>query len=145
MGATVLDRPLAAPPEAELVGLLPVVLHPDVRRLAADLRVNLELSDTVGLVVARIASRCPEIVLVDADLVGCPERLCRLGRSMRRDVKFVVVSCFWSEREEMLRVCADAILHKPVRDGEWRDLLGRLSVIDATIPAALQRTPHLAA
>ena len=145
MGATVLDCPRAASSEAELVGLLPVALHPDVRRVAADLAVKLELSDAAGLVVARIASRCPEIVLVDSDLLGCPEALCRLSRSRRPDVTFVVLSCFWSDREEMLRACADAVVHKPVRDGEWRDLFGRLNVTDTAIHAALQRPPHLAA
>jgi hypothetical protein len=145
MGAIVLDRPLAAPAIVELVGLVPAPLHPDVRRAVEGLRFNLELLDDARLVAARIESGCPEIVLVDADVLGCPEALCRLSRSVRRDVKFVVLSCFWSEREEMLRACADAIVHKPVRDGEWRDLFGRLNVIDTTISAARQRTPHLAA
>lgn len=145
MSASVLERARVAPAWTELVGLVSVPLHRDIRRVTADLRIRVELSDAVGLVAARIESRCPEIVLVDADLLGCPEDLCRLARSLRPNVQFVALSCCWSEREETLRACADAIVHKPIRDGEWRDLFGRFSVIDATIPHPLRRTPHLAA
>lgn len=147
MNAPVPDRASVATVPAKLVGLLglvPASLQPDIRRTAADLRVTLELSDAIGVVVARIESRCPEIVLVDTDLLGCPEGLrCRV-RSWRADVRLVALTCFWSEREEMLRTCVDAVVHKPIRDGEWRDLLERLSDTDS-VPAALRRTPHLAA
>jgi hypothetical protein len=145
MSASVLDRARVASAPAELVGLVPVRIHPDVRRATAGLRLNLELLDDVGLVVARIGICCPEIVLVDADMLDCPEGLCRLARSLRPDVRCVALSCFWSEREETLRACADAVVHKPIRDGEWRDLFGCLGAIDATIPAPLGHTPHLAA
>jgi hypothetical protein len=145
MSASVLERARIAPAWTELVGLVSVSLHRDIRRVTADLRIVVELSDAVDLVTARIERRCPEIVLVDTDLVGRPDGLCRLARSLRPDVRFVALSCLWSEREETLRSCADAIVHKPMRDGEWRDLFGRLGAIDATIPAPLGHTPHLAA
>jgi hypothetical protein len=145
MSAAVLTRAPVAPAPAELVGLVPVRLHPDLRRATAGLRLNLQLLDDVGLVVARIGICRPQIVLVDTDMLGCPKGLCRLARSLRPDVRFVALSCFWSEREEALRACADAIVHKPIRDREWRQLFGRLGATDATIAAPVGYTPHLAA
>ena len=145
MSASVLERTRVAPARQELVGLVSVALHRDIRRVTAALRITVELSDAVALVAARIESSCPEIVLVDTDLVGRPDGLCQLARSQRPDVRFVALSCCWSEREEALRRCADAIVHKPMRDGEWRELFGRLGAIEATIPAPLGHTPHLAA
>lgn len=78
MSASVLARATVAPAPAALVGLVPVRLHPEVMHVTAGLRLNLELLDDVGLLVARIGTRCPEIVLVDTDVLGWPKGLCRL-------------------------------------------------------------------
>ena len=143
MSTFVLERARVAPASTELLGLVSVSLHRDIRRVTAGLRIRVELSDAVGLVAARIESRCPEIVLVDTDLVGCPGGLCRLARSLRPEVQFVGLACSWSERETMLRECADVIVHKPIRDAEWTALFGRLGVVDIT--KAVAHTPNLAA
>lgn len=143
MSTVVLERSRVAPASTELVGLLSASLQRDVRRVTADFRIKVELSDALGLVAARIESRCPEIVLVDTDLLGCPEGLCQLARSLRPEVRFVGLACYWSDRETVLRECADVIVHKPLRDAEWTALFGRLGVVDIT--KAVAHTPNLAA
>ncbi len=117
-------RPLDA------VGLIPAALHPEVRRAIAGLHVKIDLSGATELVVARIESDCPAILLVDADLLGCPEDVCRFARSLRPDVKVFALAYYWSEREEGLRACTDAILHKPARAIEWKPVLRRFGVPD---------------
>ena len=121
------------PRPLEAIGLMPPALHLEVRRAIAGLHVQLELSDTAELVVARLEGDCPDIVLIDTDLLGCPSDLCRFARSLRPDVKVMGLAYYWSEREEALRLCADAILHKPARDAEWKAVLRRFGVLDVNL------------
>ena len=126
----------------EAIGLVPPAMHADVRRAIAGLHLRLDLSGTAALVVARIESACPELLLIDTDLLGCPVDLCRFARSLRPDVKVFGLTYYWSEREEGLRFCADAILHKPARDAEWKAVLRRFGVHETKVagresPAAL--------
>lgn len=116
--------PLAA------IGLMPLALHPDVRRAIAGLHVRLELSETADLVAARLESACPELLLIDTDMLGCPADLCRFARSLRPAVKVFGLAYYWSEREEALHACVDAILHKPARGSEWKPTLRRFGVSD---------------
>lgn len=125
----------AAPP-IEAVGLIPAALHPEVRRAIAGLHVHLDLSGATELVVARIESDCPAILLVDADLLGCPEDVCRFARSLRPDVRVFGLAYYWSEREEALLMCADAILHKPARNAEWKTVLRRFGVPDVNLASS---------
>jgi len=117
----------------EAIGLIAPALHADVRRAIAGLHVQLDLSDTTELVVARLESACPELLLIDTDLLGCPVDLCRFARSVRPDVKVFGLVDHWSEREEGLRMCADAILHKPARHAEWKAVLRRFGVRDVNL------------
>lgn len=117
---------------AEVVGLLHPALHDGARSVLAGLQIRLELSSATELIVARIESACPELVLIDTDLVGCPDELCRFARSLRSDVKVLGLSYYWSDREEALRSCVDAILHKPARDAEWCPALRRFGIRDVT-------------
>lgn len=117
-------------PPLEAVGLVLPALHPEVRRALAGLHVHLELSATAELVVARLESDCPQLLLVDTDLLGCPADLCTFARSLRPDVKVFGLAYYWSEHEDTLRACADALLHKPARDAEWRAVLRRFGVQD---------------
>jgi hypothetical protein len=96
------------------------------------------MSDAAGLVVARIESSCPPFVLVDTELLGCPADLCCFARSLRPDVKVFAVVNFWSEREDALHKCVDALLHKPPRRREWEVVLRRFGV------PALASEPHAA-
>ena len=114
----------------EAIGLMPPALHRDVRRAIAGLHVRLELSGATDLVVARIESACPELLFIDTDLLGCPADLCRFARSLRPDVKVFGLAYYWSEHDEGLRSCADAILHKPARGTEWKAVLRRFGVPD---------------
>jgi len=128
---TLMDALETGPLEA--IGLIPPALHPEVRRAIAGLHVQLDLSDTAELVVARLESACPELLFIDTDLLGCPVDLCRFARSLRPDVKVFGLAYYWSEREEALRACADAILHKPARDAEWKAVLRRFGVPDVNL------------
>jgi DNA-binding response OmpR family regulator len=125
----------------EAIGLIPPALHPDVRRAIAGLHMRLDLSGTTEIVVARLESSCPELLLIDTDLVGCPVDLCRFARSVRPDVKVFGLVDHWSEREEGLRMCADAILHKPARDAEWKAVLRRFGVRDVNPESNQSLTP----
>ena len=100
----------------------------------AGFNVRLELSDATDVVVARIETSCPRILLIDTDLLGRPADLCWFARSLRPDLTFVGMAYFWSEREEALRACADAVLHKPPRRREWQVTLTRLGVPPLTLP-----------
>lgn len=136
MVATVADPTLSGTSRAwslDGVGLVASAIHPDVRRAVAGLHVRLDLSATTELVVARLESACPELLLIDTDLLGCPADLCRFARSLRPDVKVFGLVNHWSEREEGLRMCADAILHKPARAAEWGAILRRFGALDVNL------------
>jgi DNA-binding response OmpR family regulator len=126
-----MDTPESAPLVA--IGLIPQALHQEVRRALAGLHVQLDLAATADLVVARLESDCPDLLLIDTDLVGCPADLCAFAHSLRPDVKVFGLVNQWSEREESLRSCADAVLHKPPRSAEWRPVLRRFGVHEASI------------
>lgn len=130
IGPAQTDMSKTAPIKA--IGLIAPALHPDVRRAIAGLHVQLDLSEATELVVARLESACPELLLIDTDLLGCPADLCRFARSLRPDVKVFGLAYYWSEREEALYACADAILHKPAREAEWKTVLRRFGVRDVT-------------
>ena len=110
------------------VGLIASHLQSGVRQATTGFEVRIEMSDAADLVVTRIETRCPPFVLIDTELLGCPVDLCRFARSLRADVTIVALVYFWSEREEALRACADAVLHKPPRRTEWDSVLNRLGV-----------------
>jgi DNA-binding response OmpR family regulator len=105
-----------------------------VRDVMAGFQVRLELSDATD-VVTRIETSCPRILLTDTDLLGCPADLCRFARSLRSDMNVIALAYLWSEREEALRACADAVLHKPPRRREWQVTLTRLGVPPLILPA----------
>ena len=128
------DTPKPRPLDA--LGLVPAAMHPEVRRAIAGLHVNIDLSAATELVVARIESDCPAILLVDADLLGCPEDVCRFARSLRPDVRVFGLAYYWSEREEALLMCADAILHKPARNAEWKAVMRRFGVPDVNLASS---------
>ncbi len=117
----------------EAIGLVSPAMHADVRRAIAGLHVTLDLSESTEIVVARIESTCPELLIIDTDLLGCPEDLCRFAHSLRPDVKVFGLAYYWSEREQGLRNCADAILHKPARGAEWKPVLRRFGVRDVNL------------
>ena len=119
----------------EALGLIAHDLQPVVRAALTGFNVRLELSDATDVVVARIETSCPRILLIDTDLLGRPADLCRFARSLRPDVTFVGLAYFWSEREEAVRACADAVLHKPPRRPEWWPTLTRLGVPLLILPA----------
>jgi len=123
------------PRPVEALGLIAHDLQPAVRAAMAGFNVRLELSDATDVVVARIESGCPPLLLIDTELLGCPVDLCRFARSLRPDVIVLGLAHFWSEREEALRACADAVLHKPPRRANWQATLTRLG-IPLLVPSA---------
>ena len=130
-----IDPALRAMSEAvpiNAIGLVSPAMHGDVRRAIAGLHMQLDISPATELVVARLESACPELLLIDTDLLGCPIDLCRFARSLRPDLKVFGLAYYWSEREEGLNACVDAILHKPAREAEWKTVLRRFGVRDVT-------------
>lgn len=131
MSAATIERPKAEVPLAaplDAIGLVAPPLHPDVLHAVAGLHLRLDLSDRADVVVARLESACPALILIDTDLMGCPQDVCRLARSLRPDVRVVAMTYYWSDREEGLERCVDGILHKPARSREWSGTLIRLGV-----------------
>ncbi len=118
------------------LGLVELSLQRTVLETFEPFNVRIEMSDTADLVVARIESGCPQILLLDTELMGRPADLCCFARGLRPDLIVLAVAYFWSEREEALRECADAVLHKPPRQAEWHMTLRRLQV-----PESAKRTP----
>jgi hypothetical protein len=102
------------------LALMPPSFERDLRRLTREFGLNLEFSSTAEIATARIEASCPELVLVDCDLLGRVEDLFRFARSLRPDVWLIGVTYYWSEREENLRGLADGLIHKPPRGDEWR-------------------------
>jgi DNA-binding response OmpR family regulator len=97
------------------------------------LHIELDLWGATELVVARLESARPALLLIDTDLLGCPVDLCTFARSLQPGVKVFGLVNHWSEREEGLHACADGFLHKPARDAEWKAVLRRFGVRDAHI------------
>jgi len=126
--------------ELDALGLAAPLLQAEIKRLAAAYRVKLEWETAVGLFVARVESGCPALLLIDTDLLGCPDDLCKFARSLRPDVRVFGISCYWSERDEALLTCVDALLHKPPRRAQWEAMFDR-----AGIPRAFQPPPLLLA
>lgn len=113
------------------IGLVPHALRATVAHIVAGMPLQLTFLESADLVVARVESDCPDMLLLDTDLLGCPSDLCRFARSLRPDVRVLALAYYWSEREDALHACVDAILHKPARDAEWRQLLRRSVLSDA--------------
>ena len=110
----------------EVLVLIPHALRHDVQQMTRDMPFALEFVSTPELAMARIESACPEIVVLDDDMMACSDEVRRFVRSLRPDVRLVAVTCRWSEREEELRGCADAVIHKPLRESEWKRALAPL-------------------
>jgi hypothetical protein len=102
------------------LGLMPASFESDLRRLTRELGLRLEFSSATEIAIARIEASCPELGLVDCDLLGKVEDLFQFARSLRPDVWLIGVTCYWSERDESLRPFANAVIHKPPRGDEWR-------------------------
>lgn len=139
VGSSMVDtRPLAPPGSPgrepfvlEALGLVPIAQQSEVERATRGFGLKLELLAVEDLAIARIESGCPDVLLIDADLVACPGQLCRFARSLRPDVAVFLLTWYWSERDDVLWRCADAILHKPPRYAEWEFVFRRCGVLRA--------------
>lgn len=83
-----------------------------------------------GLLIARIESACPQILILDLDLSPRPDELARLARSLRPEVRIVSAQWHWADRDAP--TFADAVVHKPPRRDEWFPVIARveLSIAD---------------
>ena len=129
-------RSLQGRPEA--LGLVPVAMRSEVERATRELGLKLECLAAEDLAVARIESGCPNILLIDADVVARPGDLCRFARSLRPNIRVFVLTWYWSERDEVLGRCGDAILHKPPRCAEWESVFRPCGVLLACQSEAIQ-------
>ncbi len=118
----------------DALGLVAADVQPSVHRALERFNVRLEMNEAPDFVVARIESGCPPLLLIDTELMGCLTKLCCFARSLRPDVTVFGLTYFWSERDESMRECADAILHKPPRQPEWDAVMRRFGVPELTSP-----------
>jgi hypothetical protein len=114
------------PIHLSVLAFVPCDLRGSVTRALQPCSPQIAFVVSVEALTAHIESGCPEVIFVDTDLVGCPVDLCRIIRSLRTDAKVVGLSCRWSDRDEALGECLDAILHKPPRVAEWEAALRKL-------------------
>ncbi len=126
LGVAATPHPAQRPPEA--LALVPEALQPEVVRACERLQLKVECLAAVDAFVSRVESACPPLLLVDTDLLGWPLDLCKFARSLRPDVKVIGVTWHWSERDEALAACVDAVLHKPPRRSEWETALREIGV-----------------
>jgi hypothetical protein len=103
-----------------------VLAHVDVGaqivRIAWTFHIDLAPVDQLDRVSALVESGCPEVLVIDTDVLALPGDLCRMARSLRADVLTVALVNHWSEREERITSAVDAVLHKPPRLFEWQRL-----------------------
>jgi DNA-binding response OmpR family regulator len=109
-----------------VLAFVPFDLRTSVTRALTGCSPQIAFVASIEALTAHIESGCPEVIVVDTDLVGCPVDLCRFVRSLRSDAKVVGLSCRWSDRDDALAKCLDAILHKPPRVVEWETTLNKL-------------------
>ena len=64
-----------------------------------------------------------DCVTVDLDGAAAPSEAVRLARRSWPNARIAVVSCWWSEREQLARDLADLVVHKPLRAPELRAFL----------------------
>ncbi|MDP9236186.1 MAG: hypothetical protein M3P30_02105 [Chloroflexota bacterium] len=101
-------------------------LERDVRRALDGLNVRLEFTAISGVLIARIESACPQIVILDLDISPQPDDLARFARSLRPDVRIVSAQWYWSDRDAPS--FADAVVHKPPRRDEWFPVIARIEL-----------------
>jgi hypothetical protein len=96
----------------------------DIEGAVPSLSLDIAFVERVDRLSALVEVSCPEILIIDTDLLGLPGDLCRMARSLRPDVVTVALVNHWSEREQRLTGVVDAVLHKPPRREEWRRVFG---------------------
>jgi hypothetical protein len=116
-------------PAIEALGLASPAVQLDIERAIAGFHLKLAWESGVELFAARVERACPELLLIDTDVLGCAADLCRVARSLRPDVKVFGISCYWSDRDEALVTCVDTILHKPARRAQWEAAFDRMGLL----------------
>jgi hypothetical protein len=121
--ATIAPQPASPLSAAVLAG---AGLERDIRRALEGLNVRLEFTAMSGVLIARIESACPQIVILDLDISPQPDDLARFARSLRPDVRIVSAQWYWSDRDAP--TFADAVVHKPPRRDEWFPAIARIEL-----------------
>lgn len=123
-GTTLESWPVRRSAGVRAVALVTDRAREDIRHLLPSFCAEILFEVRVDVFVARVESSCPEILIIDTDLLALPGDLCRIARSLRPDVVTVALVNHWSEREERLPGVVDVVLHKPPRREEWLQLFG---------------------
>jgi hypothetical protein len=103
-------------------------LRRQVARALAPFPLDLRLVGSLEELTSDLGVCSPDLLLIDTDLVGCPDEVCRLAHRLDPATTVLGISCYWSERDVMLRDCLDGILHKPLRSSEWNNVLEGLGL-----------------
>jgi hypothetical protein len=123
-GATLESWPLAPPARHRAVALVTDRARGDIRRLLPSYSAEIQFEARVDVFAARVETSCPQILIIDTDVLALPRDLCLMARSLRPDVVTAALVNHWSEREERLVGVVDAVLHKPPRREEWQRVFG---------------------
>ena len=119
------DCERAAAPRMALV-LASARLTTELERFLPALNLEAAFVSRVDHFSAAVETSCPEVLIIDTDLLALPGDLSRMAHSLRLDVITVALVNHWSEREERLRGMVDEILHKPPRRvEEWQQMFAR--------------------
>lgn len=113
-----------SPARHQAVALASPRAREEIERLLPLLNLDVIFVGRVDLLSARVETACPEIIIIDTEVLALPGDLCHMARSMRHDVVIIALVSHWSEREERLKAVVDATLHRPPRRDEWERLFG---------------------
>jgi DNA-binding response OmpR family regulator len=110
----------------------------EVRRISDGFALTFEAAPDARVLAARIERACPDVLLIDTDLLGGLRGFCHFARARRPDARIIGVTYYWSERDEGLDACVDAVLHKPPRRAPWERAFERLAVPRAVCESVLE-------
>jgi DNA-binding response OmpR family regulator len=102
------------------LGLVGHDLQGGVESVAAAYDIRLDMHDQPQAFLENVGRCSPDLVLIDSDIINNPCEVCDLLKSRMPLTKVLIVTFFWSEREQALQCCADIIVHRPFRTREWR-------------------------
>jgi hypothetical protein len=113
------------------LGLVPAALHAHVLHALEGLALEVLLEADPGRFTLLAGRDAADLLVIDADIAEDPATLAVRARSMMPAVHMAIITCYWSDREPILREVADILLYKPPRRGEWQRALARLGVMPA--------------
>ena len=101
------------------LGLLRHDLRSGIENISSAFNIRFDMHEEPDIFLDRLSGSSPDLILIDSDLTQDLSNICGLVRASHPSTSVLVVTCFWSEREESLESYADVVVHRPVRMPEW--------------------------